>query len=153
MIATYPKALLGLLVAGAGLFVTPQGAQAQSPQHIHRLALRLEKQAREVHREVHAHFRRTPQFRHLDRDVAGLERLAGHIHEVAHRGSLAHLRADVRKMDRLFHHIEELVEEMRDHRELDRRAYAHLRSELRDLGRTLHHLSDDLNRVAGRDRP
>jgi hypothetical protein len=152
-IATKKSAFALIVAAGASLFAAPQSAQAQSPRHIDRVARQLERQAREVHREVHAHFRRTPQFAHLDRDVSEMERLAHHIHDVAHRGgSLGHLRADVRKLDRLFHHVEELVEQMRDFRDLDRRAYAHLREALRDIGRSLHHLRDDLDRVDHRDR-
>lgn len=113
---------------------------------IDRLAVRMERQARGVLREVHAHFRSTPQYRHLDHDVHEMVELAEHIHDVAHRhGSRAHIRADVRKLDRLFHHVEDLVQRMAHYGRLDYQAYRHLKYSLRYMGRTLHDLLHELN--------
>lgn len=126
----------------------PQVPMGPSFQHIDRLARQLERQARDLHDEVDAHFRPTPQYRHLHNDVEELEQLADHIHDVIHRGaSVNHLRADARKLDRLFHHVEDLVQDMGRSRTIDRRAYFHLRQSLSRLEDTVHHLLDDLNRL------
>lgn len=147
MIANFKPSLLSLpALALLGLFAGSGSAQAQSSGHIDRPAFRLQRQAQEMHREVQAHFRHTPAFRHLDRDVAALERLAGHVHEVAHRrGSGWHLRSDVDRLDRLYHHIEEQVDSLARYRGADYRTVAHLRRALAEMGRTLHHLRDDLD--------
>jgi hypothetical protein len=128
-------------------------AYAQSRAHVDRLALQLQRQTRDLHREVHLHFRSTPQYRHLARDISEMDRLATHLHGVAHRqGSRTHLRADVDRLDRLFHHVEELVDEMAALRWIDRRALTHLRQSLVQVGRTLHHVQEDLEPV-DHDRP
>lgn len=115
--------------------------------HIHfcraidQFAVRLERDAKNVLHEVHAHFRYTPQYKHLDHDVHEMVELAEHIHDVAHRnGSRAHILADVRKLDRLFYHVEQLVDQMRHCRGLDYRAYRHLRIELSRMEQSLHGL-------------
>lgn len=137
---------LAPVVAVLGLFTLGGTARAQSYEHVDRLAVQLERQARELHREVHNHFWNTPQFRHLDRDIEQLERLAAHVHEVAHhQGDLRHLRQDPRQLDRSFHHVEGLVEELARSRTADRRTIAHLRRALERMGATLHHLQDDVD--------
>ena len=106
------------------------------------LALRLARDAKGFLAEVHANFRRTPQYRHLDHDAHEMEELADHIHEVAvRRGSVAHLRADLRKLDRLYHHVEQLVAQMARCRGLDYRAYRHLRYTLSLMGHSLHDMA------------
>jgi hypothetical protein len=133
---------------GTALFGVTSSAQAQSYEHIHRLASRLERQTVEMHREVHAHFRGTPDYVHLDRDVAEMERLARHIHDVAHhRGSIRHLRADVERLDHLFHHIEDVIARLARTRQIGPRTLSHFRGVMGDVGATLHHLRDDLSRM------
>ena len=103
LFGTTAAVMMGLMTASA--------VQAQSFRHIDQLASQLERQVREVHEEVHAHFRLTSRYVHLDQDVAAMERLADHIHDLVHRGSsVSHMRSDVAELDRLYHHVEELVE-------------------------------------------
>jgi hypothetical protein len=140
----------GLVAAflGTALFGMTGSAQAQSYQHIHRLALQLERQTAEMHREVHLHFRRTPDYVHLDRDVAEMERLARHIHDVVdQRGSVRHLRADVERLDHLFHHIEDVIGRLARTRQIGPQALSHFRGVMGEVGGTLHHLRDDLSRM------
>lgn len=113
---------------------------------IDRLALQLHREAEELHEEVHLHFRRTPQYRHLDQDVREIEQLTDHLHELAHnRGSLRHLHADLLELERRVNHVQDLVNDMARFRELDRRAFLHLRQSLRQLENTLHLLHDELH--------
>src|SRR5262245_39830235 len=113
-----------ILAAACGLFAAAP-ASAQSFAHIHPLAVALERQAEQLHDEVHAHFRPTPAYRHLDRDASEMERLARHIHEVVHHGgSVRHLRADVESYDRLFHHVEEVIADAALCRGLDYHAWS-----------------------------
>ena len=136
-----------LTAAGLGL-VNTSTAQAYSPAHVDRLARTLERQTAELHREVHLHFRPSPSYRHLDRDVAEMERLARHIHEVAHHhGGLGHVRRDVEQLDRLYHHVQDQVRTMAVTCRLDRHALAHIQGALSDVGRTLHHLRADLQDI------
>jgi len=139
------KNKLAALVLGTAIFGATGTVQAQTYEHIDRLALRLARQTAEMHDEVHAHFRNTPDYRHLDHDVAEMERLARHIHDVAHhRGSLAHLRADVEELDRNFHHIEDIIERLARTRQIGFRTLSHFRETMAAIDDTLHHLRDDL---------
>ena len=136
-----------LCAAGFGL-INPSAAEAYTYAHIDRLAVTLQRQTAELHREVHLHFRPTPSYKHLDEDVAAMERLARHIHDVAHDGgSIAHLRSDVNELDRLFHHVENLVESMAIRGRLDRHTIAHFSRVMESIDDTLHHLRDDLNHM------
>ena len=139
-------------VMGMAIFGAANVAQAQSHEHIHRLAVKLQRQTAEMHAEVHAHFRATPDYVHLDRDVAEMQRLARHIHEVAHRGgSVAHLRADVEQLDRQFHHIEGVINRLAATRQIGPRTLSHFRGVMGDVSDTLHHLRSDLARMRDYD--
>lgn len=140
------------MVLGTAILGGANRAQAQSHGHIDRLAVRLQRETADMHAEVHAHFRRTPDYVHLDRDVAEMERLARHIHEVAHRGgSVAHLRADVEQLDRLFHHIEDVIDRLARTRQIGPRTLSHFRGVMGNISETLHHLRDDLARMHDHD--
>jgi hypothetical protein len=144
-------ALVWAAVSLLGLFAGSGAAQARSYAHLDHVARQLQRQARDLHDEVHAHFCNTRLYRHLDQHVAEMERLAAHLHEVAHRrGSILHLRADVSRLDRLYHDVEDLVDALARYREVDRRALTHLRRNLAQIGCTLHHLQDDLDRQSYR---
>jgi hypothetical protein len=133
-------------VALTGLLAAAPAAQAQGPAHIHRLTVALERQVRELHREVDAHARPTPQYRHLHREVAEMERLAHHIHEVVDRRlGRAHLREDVRRLDRLVHHVEDILQDLRRSGQTGFQAARHLRVALREVAQTVHHLQHDLD--------
>lgn len=139
----------------AVLFATPlmaltigSEAKAQSWQHVDRLAVQLQRQTRQMHNEVHAHFRNTPYFRHLDQDVDQMEQLARHIHDLAHHGhNIHHLRRDVEKLDRLFHHIEGVVRTMTVTGQLNFQTIRHFRGQLNAVENTLHHLRSDLRQL------
>lgn len=130
---------------GLGMFGSTGKAQSHVLRHIDQLAVQLERDVEAMHDEVHAHFRNTPQFRHLDHDVAEMEKLARHIHDVVHQGaSIRHLRHDVNELDRLFHHVEDLVHDLAWSRRVDRRTIVHFQVSMQRIGRTLHHLRADL---------
>jgi chemotaxis protein histidine kinase CheA len=134
-----------LTVAVASVFGFAAPAQAQSYEHIDRLARKIERKAHDLHKEVDAHARRTPQYDHLHRDVGEIEKLAAHIHEVAHKeGDMRHIRDDAKKLDRLVHHAEEVLDELARSRRIGREAYGHIREEFDALARDVHHLRDDL---------
>lgn len=142
------KSTLGgtLAVALLGTFAGTAAAQAPSRQHIDRLAVQLQRQLSDLHKEVDAHFRATAQYRELDRDVAEMERLAAHIHEVVDRGGgLGHIRADVGKLHRLVHHVEGQVEGIARSGQIGRRTLAHLRVAVERVASTVHHLEEELH--------
>jgi hypothetical protein len=139
-------------VTGIALFGIANTANAQSYAHIDRLALRLQQQTAVMHSEVHAHFRATRDYVHLDRDVTQMERLARHIHDVAHRnGSVSHLRSDVRELDDLFHHVEEVIDRLARTRQIDPRTLRHFRGVMGNISDTLHHLRSDLANMRDHD--
>jgi hypothetical protein len=87
-------------LVGAGLLGLAGAAHGQSYQHIHKLSIKLEKQLKELHAEVDAHFKPTPQHAHLHKHVTRMQKLAGHIHHVIdEKGGVAHVRADVKELD------------------------------------------------------
>ena len=138
---SHTKVAFVLTLGFAGLF--GGAAQAQSFHQIDRLAVQLQRQARELHREAHTHFRPTPQYQHLERDLSEIDRLAAHIHQlVDRRAGLDHVRAEVTKLDRLYHHAEEVIAGLASYRQIDRRTLDHFRRDLAHVGRTIHQLED-----------
>ena len=134
-----------MLVAVAGLLNSGGTARADVHDHVDGLAVRLQREVQAVHREVDAHFRGSPQYRHLHRDVSELGRLASHLHDVAHRrGNVYHLRADVRRLDQLVHHAEELVDDMARGGRLGGTTLDHLRRSLHQVSDTVHHMVEHL---------
>ena len=146
-------AITTLLSVGA----VAQTATASTYRHIDELALRMQRQSREIYYELAERHTRLPGYGHLRSDAARLYRLAQHIHEVAHRrGSVRHLQDDLRDADRLFHHMGELLERRVRHAHGHRctdlhcgcrapRPSGRLRSLMRQLENTLHHLQDDID--------
>lgn len=134
--------------AFAALLAGGNTAQAVPYVHVDQLAYRLQKQTQELHREVDIHFRNTPLYAHLHRDIVEMQKLAQHIHEVAHHeGDVNHLRLDVDKLDQLFHHIEALVGELARDPRIDDQTIRHISQEMYQINQTLHHLRDDLRPV------
>ena len=137
-----------MLSAGMGFLATSEKAQAYSHRYIGNLAGRLQRQTGALHHEVHAHFRLTRDYRHLNADVTNMERLARHIHDAAHRrDSVRHIRSDERELDRLFHHIEGLVRRMVVTGQMNIRTIVHFRSIMAQISNTLHHLRDGLRDI------
>lgn len=134
--------------AFAALLAGGSTAQAVPYAHVDQLAYRLQKQTQELHREVDIHFRNTPLYAHLHRDIVEMQKLAQHIHEVAHHeGDILHLRADVEKLDQLYHHVETLVAQLARDPRIDNQTIRHISQEMYQIGQTLHHLRDDLRPV------
>ncbi len=139
MFASHPIRNAALaLTAIVGLCGT---ASAQSFGHVHRVTQQMESDARELRREIAAHYP-APYFRHLNADAARVEQLADHIHHVLDRGgSVRHLRSDVNELARLVRHVEELVYRTGFG---DPRAVVHVRGSLARLSRSVYHLERDL---------
>lgn len=169
---TYSVIFVGFLTA----FGASNGtARADHWNHMEELAHTLEQQSAEAAREIYRHFRHTPQFTHLYRDIYEMYQLAAHLEDVAHRRSgLTHLQHDVEELDELFHHVEELVAAMArsrrhdDHHGIEfgggrfefhfgRHGHSYhgdyhmrrLRGLLAAMEDTLHHLQDDLRDLNG----
>lgn len=157
------KTIMSLTVVTVGLIAG--NAQAASDIHIDELAARLQRQTADLTYEIDHQFRSCGSYRHLRNDAIEMERLARHIHDVAHYTNYRrHIAADVQKLDRLFHHIEELVDRLEYQAvQSSRSCYsrrgcssasislAEIRVLQRMMGRisgTLHHLQDDLRPVA-----
>ena len=140
---------LATVTAVAAFLPTAQAQPIAVPYaHIDQLACRLEKQTQLLHREVDLHFKRTQLYAHLHTDIAQMERLARHIHDVAlRRGSVAHLRTDVNQLDRLYHHVEDLVRALARDPRIDLQTISHLARGMAQVEQTLHHLQEDLRPV------
>ncbi len=146
-------------IATLGLFTGT--ASAASDLHIDDLAAQLQRETAEFGDEIEHHFRSTPSYRHLANDARKMQRLARHIHTVAHHTSARrHIALDLAQLDRIYHHVEGLVDEMDDvakyrsrhgyHGDaytLGRAETRHLRRALRRINATLHHLQEDLQMV------
>lgn len=139
-------ASLAATVTAIGLFSGTGTAQAQSNEHIDRLALRVQRQAQYLQTQVRTSCGYTPQYRHLEYDVAEMVRAAAHLHEAAHcGGNSVHLRADVRRLNRLYHHVEEEVDQLVYSGTADPSSIASIRRRLAGLGQTLYHLREDVD--------
>ncbi|WP_153558724.1 hypothetical protein [Roseimaritima sediminicola] len=147
------KSLLTLTLLTTGSLST---AQADTYEHIDQLALRIAGNARRLIPETR-HYRHTHEYRHLLSDARDLERLADHLHELAHHhGSLHHMQADVASLDRRFHHLEDLIESIERH---SRHGHGHVHghtehvwSLLHAIEDDLHHLQEDLRTLSGTAR-
>lgn len=152
-----------LLVTGMTLGISSTEAKAQ---HVDDHAAQLKKQVQTLYSEFARNYRHTSAYHHLMSDTAQMFRLAGHIHEVAHRGgNLRHLEADVRQLDKLYHHVEDQVADMSrrggrhnddlhghrhdhdSHRGPDTRRARRLLSDIED---SIHHLHEELQDVTHR---
>ncbi len=124
-------------------------ALADDYNHINSLARRIHSKAKVLLNET-KHYRSTPSYVHMVRDVAELDQLACHLRDVAkNEGDLDHLASDIAEMDVLFHHIEELF----DTTELCARTYgrgfikghtAHVKRLLDSIEDSIHHIGEDI---------
>jgi hypothetical protein len=102
---------IAALTITAGLFAGD--ARADHNETIDELAVSLMRQTAAATREVRFGFRRSPQFKHLYKDVYDMYCAAKHAHDVAHNsGNRQHLLNDVQKLDELIHHAQEVIDEM-----------------------------------------
>jgi hypothetical protein len=146
-------------IATLGLFTGT--ANAASDLHVDELATQLQRDTAEFGDEIEHHFRSTPSYRHLANDARKMQRLARHIHAVAHNtGARRHIASDLAQLDKLYHHVEGLVDNMDriagyhgrhgyhgDAHNLGRAETRHLRRVLNRISATLHHLEEDVQPV------
>lgn len=153
---------MALIALVTGVVFGGQTAQAGHYEHLDRLALRLQSQARELYREFNLHYAHAAEGRHLLSDASAMYYKARHVHEVAHHGgSVHHLRSDVNELDRLFHHVEALVSRIEHrhrhghdlfgHGHVHGRTW-HVRVLLSRMADTLHHMQSDVNALAREHR-
>ncbi len=146
MTSTQLTAAVLTLLAGS---LVPSTASADTWHHIDRLALKLERQSRELRREFRHHFRHTCDYDHLSHDSRKLARLARHIHESVHYGRNLHdVKRDLREAKHLFRHLEEVVD-----RTIYRTRHGHVRHVrhlMYDIEDTLHHLRDAVRALTSR---
>jgi hypothetical protein len=141
MFTVISRSTIAAAVILTGLFAMQGTARADLHDHLHHLSLRLKWQLRVLHQEVDAHARPFPQYHHLHEDVVQMQRLAAHIHSVAHHhGSYAHLRADVHRLDRLMHHVEGLIEQLARSGQIGPFTLSHLRRAMYPVRTTVHHM-------------
>lgn len=146
------------LAALAATFTLTAVASADVYDHIDRLALQLQLQARDLYGEV-AHYRHTSEYGHLRSDASRMFYLAKHVHEVAHRhGNVAHLERDVRELDRLFHHTQGLIYRIEHNAQYHGDGHVHghtghVKGLLAKMEGTLHHLQADLRELRSHWQP
>lgn len=150
--AILSRTIVAAVLAVGGLAIGTQSASAASYSHIDRLALELRGDAGRLYSEFRQHYRHAAHYRHLISDASQMYRLADHIHDLAHRGTLGHMDSDLEKLDRLFHHLEGLVDEIEHDARHDHFGHGghthgntrHVRRLLDQMEDTLHHLHDDI---------
>jgi len=143
------KSLAAFTMLASVTALGASNASADEYRHIDELALDIQAKAALLTNET-VHYRHTSQYRHLVADAVALRRLAGHVHEIAHRrGSLAHLQADLRDLDATFHHVEGLVTAIERHAYRGRGGHVHgdtrhVRELLIAMEDCIHHMQDDV---------
>ena len=121
---------------------------ANDYQHINQLARSIHSQAQELLTETR-HYRSTPNYYRLVRDVTELDRLACHLRDVArHEGDLDYLAADIADIDVKFHHIEKLFDKTELAASYGRGFIkghtAHVKELLDCIEESIHHIGDDI---------
>lgn len=99
-------------ITALGLSLFTSNADAQCQNNVVRLAHQIEDIGKDLKNEFKTHFKRSRQYRHLMTDVNDLLKQADHIDSLAHdpRTSYKHIKADLAKIDELAHHIHDLVD-------------------------------------------
>jgi len=151
--ASLTQKAVAAIIAVTGIAAVSPSAEAASYQHIDRGAMRLVRQANQLSREFRIHYRHTSEYRHLMADAATLRRLANHVHEMAHRGTLSHMASDLQQLDRAFHHLERTVRRIERNGGYGHHGYgghidgntSDVRRMLRRMKNSLHHLQNDIN--------
>jgi hypothetical protein len=131
------------LLALAVVALIAGNAPARPYERIARLALQLELQTHELHRELDAYSRTSARFAHLHHDVAEMQRLAVSLHESAVRNSsLERIRSEVRELSNLHRSVEEIIEGLARNGKIGPQGIADLRWALLYVGQTLHDLKE-----------
>jgi len=126
-------------------------AQAFADQynHINSLARKIHNKSEALLKET-KHYRSTPNYVHMVRNVAELDQLACHLRDAAkNEGDLDLLAYDIAQIDAKFHHVEALF----DQTELCAVTYgrgfikghtAHVKRLLNSIEDAIHHIGDDI---------
>ncbi len=136
-------------------FATTAGADEY--QHVDSMANRIQNKTRQLLRASRM-FEHTPEYEHVVADVAEMERIGRHIHELAHHeASVFHLEQDLQELDTQFHHVVDVF------LKIERDAaygYGHshgntnrVRRILVELQETIHHMQEDVAAIRARTRP
>lgn len=120
--------------------------------HINSLARKIHTKSKALLKET-KHYRSTPNYVPMVRDVAELDQLACHLRDIAkNEGDLDHLAYDIAEIDAKFHNIEYLF----DTTELCARTYgrgfikghtAHVKRLLDSIEDAIHHIGDDIEHL------
>ena len=129
-------------------------AQAFADQynHINSLARKIHNKSEALLKET-KHYRSTPNYVHMVRNVAELDQLACHLRDAAkNEGDLDLLAYDIAQIDAKFHHVEALF----DQTELCAVTYgrgfikghtAHVKRLLNNIEDAIHHIGDDIEHL------
>lgn len=117
---------------------------ADDYHHIDNLALSIQRQTRQLARESYR-FRHASQYRHLVQDLSKMQRLAQHIHEVAHHsGNVWHLRSDLAEFDSVLHHVQGLFHQIENAADF---GHGHIHGSTRTACRLLHAIEDSTHHI------
>lgn len=145
MTVTIKTALFVPTLFALGLLGLASEAKADTWGHVDQLALRLRASTEVLHDEAHQHFQQTPVYAAFDQRVGGMEKLAAHIHDLAHGVKCpVQLSRDLRELDRIQREAEYLLRQMGRWGHLDPVAFRHLGESMEDVHLTLQHLRRDL---------
>ena len=139
------KIILLPLVTAAALVLPTTNSQARGcSNQLVDLAHQIERQGADLKREFQAHYRYSGAYRHLISDINQFLVKAEHIDQLAHdpRTSYRHIKADVADLDKLAHHIHEVVDNVERGRFSGRcnANLAHVHQKLTALNNTIHQL-------------
>ncbi len=120
--------------------------------HINSLARKIHNKSKVLLKET-KHYRSTPNYPTMVREVAELDQLACHLRDIAkNKGDLDHLAYDIGEIDAKFHYIENLF----DTTELCASTYgrgfiqghtAHIKRLLNSIEDAIHHIGDDIEHL------
>lgn len=151
------RTTLAILVAATGLLATQSYAEARSCRQLDGATTRLERQSKQLTREIRYNYRHAPRFGRLVSESREVARRARHINDVAHGGgNLKHLKRELREIDERIHRLADLMRDIqravrrgqRGHFDGDIRPSRQL---VREMQATVHNLRDDV-RVALQQR-
>jgi hypothetical protein len=134
---------------------TTAQVNADDYHHIDRLAVKIQKTSKQLLRES-VHYRHTPEYRHMVADANEMYRLATHVHEVSHfEGNLRHLQNDVANLDRQFHHVESVFDRIERNAAYGNGHVhgrtAHVKRLLISIQDSIHHMQVDLKQIRNRN--
>ncbi len=140
------------LVAVTALVLSTGNSQARSSNPIVSLAHQIERQGADLRNEFVTHYRYSGAYRHLMSDMNQFMAKAEHIDQLSHdpRTSYRHIKTDVAELDELAHHIHEVVDGIQRGRFSGRVncSLAHVHQKLDALNNTIHQLQRSIEAYA-----